>query len=366
MLLKFLNWVKKTDTKSHKYNWRLEIGKMYEVLMNQNDNINNKANFCMLTSENYKKAGKNSKAESLLKEYEKFSVNFEYFKHSEELENYSEIIEEIFEYADNIVENHSSYEILLYLMDDPELTMHHKGSVDFVEKSKKDFPLLHDFTKVLRDRNGFIIEKIVSDEAKDNHAIMEYYSRGISILYLPFITRIINTAYLKGKLSPKIVLQFLKEETWLGWDKIPNVGKNPYFRMIVPIINNYFYEWELVYLYNIPQPNFILTIDSLILKIEGLLKLVYSINNIIKEPTLNGATQDKSLKKLLEDRTCDLISEDNLFFLKYLLIDKSGLNLRNKVAHSLMKKGDYYVGNANLLILALLKICAFELNFKNE
>ena len=52
--------------------------------------------------------------------------------------------------------------------------------------------------------------------------------------------------------------------------------------------------------------------------------------------------------------------------LKYLLIDKSGLNLRNKVAHSLMKKRDYYWGNANLLILALLKICAFKLNLKRN
>ena len=355
----------KTD-KNSQYNWRLEIGKMYECLMNQNDNANIKADFCILASENYKKSGANSEAETLLKQYEKFSADFQYFKHSEEIENYSEIMDSIFDYADSIVENCSSYEILQYLMNDPELTKHHKGGLEFVEKSKRDFPLLHAFSKNLRDRNGFVIEKIVSDEEKDNHAVMEYYSGGISIFYLPFISRIINTAYFKGKLSPKIVLQFLKEETWLGWGEIPNVGENPYFMMIVPIINNYFYELELIYLYNIPQPNFILTIDSLILKIEGMLKLVYSIDNVIKEPTGDGATQDKSLNKLLEYGTFDLISEDDLFFLKYLLIDKSGLNLRNKVAHSLMKKGDYYWGNANLLILALLKICAFKLNLKRN
>ena len=356
----------KTDTKSQQYNWRLEIGKMYEVLMNQNDNASIKANFCILASENYKKAGANSEAETLLKQYEKFSADFQYFKHSEEIENYSEIMDGVLGYADSIVENCSSYEILLYLMNDPELTMHHKGSLDFVEKSKRNFPLLYAFSKSLLDKNGFIIKRIVSDEEKDNHAIMEYYSQGISIFYLPFITQIINTAYFKGKLSPKIVLQFLKEETWLGWAEIPNVGENPYFMMIVPIINNYFYELELIYLYNIPQPNFILTIDSLILKIEGILKLVYSIDNIIKEPTSDGATQDKSLNKLLDYGNFDLMSEDDLFFLKYLLIDKSGLNLRNKVAHSLMKKGDYYWGNANLLILALLKICAFKLNLKRN
>lgn len=350
----------KTNTKQ--YNWRLEIGKMYESLMNHAENINIKAHFCILASENYKKAGKKSKVETLLKEYEKFTPDFEYFKHSEKIEDYSETIEKVCDYADSIVENSSSYEILRYLMKNPELTTHYENSFDSVEKYKKNSPLLYACSKALHDENGFIVKKIVSDDENNNHALMSYYSMGITTIYLPFITRIIDTAYLKGKISPKIVLQFLKDETWFGWDEIPNVGENPYFKMIVPIINNYFYEWELIYLYNIPQPNFILTIDSLILKIEGILKLVYSIDNIIKEPTGDGATQDKSLNKLLENENCDLISEDDLFFLKYLLIDKTGLNLRNKVAHSLMKKEDYCLYNANLLILALLKICAFKLN----
>ena len=95
--IKVLELGEKTDTKSQQYNWRLEIGKMYEVLMNQTDNVNIKANFCILASENYKKAGEKSKAETLLKEYEKFTADFEYFKHSEEIENYSQIIEKVFE-----------------------------------------------------------------------------------------------------------------------------------------------------------------------------------------------------------------------------------------------------------------------------
>lgn len=354
----------KTDLKL-KYNWRLEIAKMYEELMNERNEANVKADFCVLACENYKKAGKTSKVEDLLKQYGEFSKDFEYYQHSEKLEGYSEMMKGVFDFADSIVENNDSDEILKYLMNDPELTMHYRGSLDFVKKSKMDFPLLHMFSKVLSDENGFVIKKITSDEEKDYFAVMEYYSWGISIFYLPFIKRIIDTAYIKGKLSPKIILEFLKTETWLGWEEIPNVGENPFFDMIVPIINNYFYEWELIYAYGIPQPHFILTIDSLILKIEGMLKLVYGINKIIKEPAGEGTIQDKSLDKLLKEN-CDLISEDDHFFLKYLLIDKSGLNLRNKVAHSLMKKRDYYWGNANLLILALLKICAFKLDFKKE
>lgn len=355
----------KTDSNTRTHNWRFEIAKMYENIMNEREEANVKAHFCILASENYKKAGKEAESEELLKQYNEYSKDFEYFSHSEKIENYSEMMDGVFEYADSIVENNESYEILKYLANDPELTMYYDGSWDFVEKSKKDFPLLHAFPVNLRDENGFVIEHIESDDEKDNHAVMQYYSWGISIFYLPFITRIINTAYIKGKLSPKIILDFLKEESWIGLGEIPGVGKNPFFMMLVPIINEYFRQWELIHLYNIPQPHFTLTIDSLILKIEGMLKLVYGIDRVIKEPTGHGAFQDKSLDKLLKEKS-DLISEDDYFFLKYLLIDKSGLNLRNKVAHSLMKKRDYYLGNANLLLLALLKICAFKLVYKKE
>ena len=183
---------------------------------------------------------------------------------------------------------------------------------------------------------------------------------------MPFISRIINTSYITGKLSPKIILEFLRDKTWLGLDEIHNVGKNDFLSMIVPIINNYFQEFELTYLYNIPAPHFSLFIDSLILKIEGILKLIYGIDNEIKEQKENGVIQDKSLNKILEDENFDFIPEDEIFFLKYLLIDKSGLNLRNKVAHSLMRKEDYNIGNANLLLLALLKLCSFQLYFNDK
>lgn len=251
----------------------------------------------------------------------------------------------------------------MYLMNDPGLREYHESSLSFVEQSKNDFPLLHMFPISLLDENGFVIKKIEPGDEADNHAAMQYYSWLIKFAYVPFITRIINSSYMVGKLSPKIILEFLRDETWLGWDEIPHVGKNDFLSMIVPIINNYFQEWELINLYGLPYPNFSLFIDSLILKIEGILKLIYGIDNEIKETTEDGSTQDKSLNKVLGDVNFDLIPDDDLFFLRYLLIDKSGLNLRNKVAHSLMKKEDYNLRNANLLFLALLKLCSFQLIF---
>lgn len=365
-VIKVLELGEKCDLKDKKYNWRLEIAKIYEKDMDESEDARIKAYHCLNASYNYKKAGKISESEELLGKYNEFPQDFEYMGFCEQIENGPELIEKMIEYADEFVEKNDSKYILMYLMNDSRLTEYHESSLSFVKLSKKDFPLLHIFPIALEDENGFTIKKIEPGDESDNHATMQYYNWLIKFAYLPFIIEIINFSYISGKLSPKIILEYLRDETWLGHQEIHGVGKNELFSMIVPIINNYFHEWESLYLYELPYPNFSLFIDSLILKIEGILKILYGIDNEIKETTEEGAIQDKSLNKILEDEHFNLISEDDLFFLRYLLIDKSGLNLRNKVAHSLMKKEEYNIGNANLLLLALLKLCSFQLVFKTE
>ena len=362
-ILQVLELGEKCDSKDKKYNWRLEMAKIHETEMNNSEDASIKAYYCLNASTNYKLAGKNSESEILLEKYVEFPPDFEYVEFHEEIENWPALLNQLMDYADEIVKHNNSNEILMYLMNDPRLTEYQKSSLSLVEKTKEDFPLLHMFPIALRDENGFVIKKIDPGDEADNHATMQHYSGLIRFAYVPFITRIINSSYIEGKLSPKIILEFLRDETWVGWDEILCVGKNDFLSMIVPIINNYFQEWELLNSYELPYPHFSLFIDSLILKIEGILKLVYGIDNEIKESTEDGSVQDKSLNKILEDDNFDLIPEDDLFFLRYLLIDKSGLNLRNKVAHSLMKKEDYNLRNANLLFLALLKLCSFQLIF---
>ena len=364
-VINLLELGEKCDLKDKKYNWRLEIARIHEKDMNESEDAI-KAYHCLNAIKNYKQAGETSKSEELLGKYREFSQYFDYNEYHQEIENWSEIVEQLREDAEKFVDQNDSKNILMYLMNDYRLTKHHKCSLSFAEFSKNNSPLLHALSIGLHDENGFLIKKIRPGVESDNHATMKHYNLLIQFAYLPFITQIIDSSYITGKLSPKIILEFLRDETWLGYDEIQGVGKNDFLPLIVPIINNYFHEWELLYLYNIPYPNFSLFIDSLILKIEGILKVIYSIENEIKETTEEISIQDKSLNKILEDENFNLISEDDIFFLRYLLIDKSGLNLRNKVAHSLMKKEEYYLGNANLLLLALLKLCSFQLKFKTK
>jgi len=353
----------KVDNKLQRkqYKWRLEIAKIYELQCEvSKDNL--KPYFAICAIENYKKAGKPSKVEKITEKYSlEYSNMFEYGSFRVKIENYEKSLGLIFDYADTLVNNNDSDYILKYLMQTPELKEHYKSSKEFVKSTKNELPLLFMFPTVLIDSDGMIFGRYETEEEKENHNIMYYYSKGIIYFYLPFITRIINKAYLEEKITPNIILNYLNEHSWLGQTFIPQIGENIFFSMIIPAINSYFNEWELSYVYNIPQPHFVLTIDSLILKLEGIIKLIYKMQKPIKKPTKKSTLEDKNLNDILEDDEFNLLPKEDLFFLRYLLIDKTGLNLRNKVAHSIMKKEDYNISNANLLIVALLKLCAFEL-----
>ena len=246
----------------------------------------------------------------------------------------------------------------------PQLIKCYKSAKNFAKNLKKDFPLLSLANKSLIDSNGFIIEHFESDDEKLNFDSMQYYSNFMGIVYLPFLRRIINSAFCNGKLSAYIFLNFLKENTWLGLDNIPKIKEKDFFRFIIMPIEAFFNELELMYIYGMPHPNFILTIDSLIFKMEGIIKFLFGLSNSIKETTKDYSAQDKSLNKILEDeKLTSVLNDYDIFFLRFLLIEKSGLNLRNKVAHSLMRIEDYNDANAYLLVLALLKLCSVQMQF---
>lgn len=346
------------------YKWRNEIGEIYEIMCNEGDD-SKKPHFSMLAIENYRKAGNKHKVDELLNKYQsQYSQMFNFSKFSVELEDYYDAISFINEFAEDLVENHDSEYILKYLTGDPDLRDSYKTTLNFVEKSKKDTPLLRMCPTVLINPEGVIFERFETDEERDKFVALDYYSNFMKLLYLPFLSRVINLSIIRGKLSSEILLDFLTKNSWLGLKEIPILGENKFLSMIVPAINVFFEEWELMFLHEYNHPHFVLTIDSLISKLEGIIKLIYSLDKSIKEPTGNRTLQDKSLKSIFKDEDFDVLPEEDLFFLRYLFTEKAGLNLRNKVAHCLMEKIEYNEHNANLLILALLKLCAFTLVFE--
>ena len=102
---------------------------------------------------------------------------------------------------------------------------------------------------------------------------------------------------------------------------------------------------------------YILSIDSLTLKFEGVLR---AFSRQIGAQTIeikeNGTQERISFDKLLEnEKITRLIPSDDLALFKFLF-SKDKLNLRNNVAHCFYKPNDYSASIVWLLICAFLKL----------
>jgi len=111
-------------------------------------------------------------------------------------------------------------------------------------------------------------------------------------------------------------------------------------------------------------PNFIAATDSLVLKSEYLLREICTFLGIhtfkpnVRKP---GIIMEKTLDDLLIDLK-GKISEDDHFFIKFVLSDKVGYNLRNKLAHGLMDNIDYQLEHVLLAIIIILKLSNYQFN----
>jgi hypothetical protein len=137
--------------------------------------------------------------------------------------------------------------------------------------------------------------------------------------------------------------------------------------LISPAIVEYFVQvqsWQFASRY---KPNFVLCIDSLTLKMEGLLRnFAERLNVSTTVGAKGGGTQEALLGNILENEIIQAyFSEDDIQFFKYLFANEGGLNMRNKVAHSLYNIMDYDLDKMHLLFIALIRIAQYDVT-ENE
>jgi len=173
-----------------------------------------------------------------------------------------------------------------------------------------------------------------------------------------------------NKISIQDILIYFRNNTWFGKNLLnESYGKKyeyNWLNLLIPTLNEYFNQIYLLTINSNIKPNFILCIDSLTLKFEGIIRDICKIIGItttyFSNDKFNNPTEsEKDINQLLrESKLAELINKDDLFFLKFLLISKDGFNLRNDIAHSFYKYEDYTFYKANLLFLALLKISKYD------
>lgn len=347
------------------YNWRLFIAESYELWMKQTEkNALIATDFCQKALENYRLIKNKDKIEELEKKYLqlKSSINLEPIEYSYDSKEYIEYCKQL---ARDIAKRDPE-EIMGLLMYDEALLPTYKDISSEADKRSKENPIGNFFPPVILDDNGHAVQYFYGDEGTKIHNILDIYKIFLEITYLHRINIIILEAIKMRKLSAKIFINLLQNHSWFInpiTKDLPNGRKLEYnwLSLIAPAIIEYFNQMDY-FLASGNYPNLILPLDSLTLKIEGIIRELCKSVDVItftqrKDENGNIITLEKDINALLhEQKINELLDDDDLILLKFLLVEKAGYNLRHNIAHSLMTFEHYNINFMHLLILALLRL----------
>lgn len=276
---------------------------------------------------------------------------------------------------DQTIANSNEQEIIEHFIDTPwyktieEINDHTSNTADF--------PLSSIFPTDIKDKFGNTIARYVTAEEREEFRFWENYGVLFQLGSQTMFNFFTSAIYAK-KLSYQSVLSYL-ETTWFN-DPImrkyagqrEEVEIKP-IDILKPGLKRIFSEFELVSSDNEHPYDTITIIDSLTLKIESLLRYFCEHIGIptFKSKQLRG--KQIFMEKLLDDLLSDIahqpkhkptqntgFDEEDRTMLRYVLVEKVGFNLRNKVAHGLMDESEYSFMLVVILFSLILKLSKYK------
>ena len=342
--------------------WDLLQAKYYGKEMKKAEKINNyfsSASWCKNAITYYKKIKNRTKINYLMKKYENLCKNTKYQKF--ELQPV-DLKEEIIKLQKRIDKADTKTIISdLYYMFIPQ----YKTCKQTAEKNIKNSTIFLFCSTVYTDIYGHTVGYSDNDKENLKHELWNVY-RIIFDVNSKLLYQYIFYAIKSGKLNALIFLEYLKT-TWYYETFNKNltedyVLKYRWFEHIKEPIISYFHK-QIEILNNKYQVTYINEVDSLTLKIEGILRNIVEIANLKEFPVRvlvsdnNGReiSKWKSINDLLWDKNIfKILSEDDVWFMRFFLIDY--IDLRNDVAHCLLLspyQEQYYLSTQWLLIVLL-------------
>ncbi len=369
--IQMLELGEKVDEKQGKktHEWRRQIAELYETLMRARENDFASLTFCQLAIDNYKKIKDEKKIKELEKRYSelKGSVKLRKFEMKIDL---TEHVKKCREIAEKITQNKPE-EIIKFLMLDKNLLPRFKDMEKVSGELNKEYPLQHLFPKEIIDQSGHTAQHFSDENERKYYGMLQQYDMELKLNKMYLINEIFFAAIQERKLSASILLEFLRQYSWFGKNIPKKLEKDKiiqynWLNLIAPALHEYFLQIHYYFQNPANYPNLVLSIDSLTLKIEGLLRDICRFagvptfyttkdrngRNIAREKDIHALLHEKAVKKLFD--------EDDLLFFKFLLVEQAGYNLRHRIAHSLMLFREYRIIYMHLLIFALLKLGKYD------
>lgn len=222
------------------------------------------------------------------------------------------------------------------------------------------------FTPQVIDKYGNILKVYKTDDEKCEHYQLNYFNQSSQVI-LQILTPILINSLKNEKISYIEIEEHLKN-TWLNEPVEWFMGGQPRrvipLKVIIPGIKIFITELENRIKDKNYEANFTLCIDSLAIKVEQILRYM---SKRIEIPTFryveesgSTLTDEKPMSKLLEDLGNN-IERDDYVLIKYLLNEKGGENIRNKVAHGLLDADEYTIHIAVILLSIILRLSHYKI-----
>ena len=366
--IEFLEIGEAVDRKFNKqsYPWNQRIAQHYEALIEIFENGPNVALFfCVNAIEIYKKIHDKEKVKELEQRYSELKDSMVFGTFEKEID-LTQDLKKYAEAAKEFVKNESSEEIIQYLILGKDLLPTYNEVAKSMKEQIKGSPLPHMLSKVQHDQNANPVQYFDSEEEKKHFDILSGYKLQLELANIHLIWAVFREAILKNKLTFSVLIDFIEKHCWYGKNLSKRLTNN-WLALIAPALYEYFRQMDFYFADPTRNfPNFVLSLDSLTLKIEGIFRDLCQLSGIavshqIKDNSGRNIVHEKDINALLhEDTIKKLFDEDDLLFFKFLLIEKSGYNLRNKIAHSLMSFQEYGYDYMHLVILALLRLGKYD------
>lgn len=341
---------------SNKYNWFDEIGKTYEDFAEEREDSKLIQNIHLSKSmEYYQKGGNPQKSEETsikLKKVQKELKLAEIInKFTVDERTVNEFMIELYKIPLN------SNQFIEYLIHDKN-----KFLIPKLEKDDANYnnlsdnsPLFSLFCQLKLDNNHNITQILNNDD--EEKRIMDTNHRHYSLSF------IFQNIFLKEMFSHTHDLEIFTYNALITYlsncQKFLNIsdGEKPLLYYFKPIIKEYFKQLELMS--SNEECNYVLFIDSIVSKLEYMVRKLCEIYNIsMLKSQGKGTTSEKLLHDFFKDpKFKEVLLEKDYDFIKYVLL-KPGLNLRNKSAHG-FDLSIYTFDKANLLLLCFFRLLKY-------
>lgn len=349
-------------------NWTRRIAESYEALLGliKTESMLS-LDFCRDALVYYRKIKDKRKIEELEKTYFslKTSVKFHRFEYKDDVSNH---IKECISIAKKVVQQHPEDIIKILSLDNSLLPLF-KDVEKFADNERNQIPILYKLQSSITDQYGHTVQHLVTDDEKKYYGMHRHYKEQLEMkIYL--INAIFFEAIKQRKFNISALLLFFRKYSWFGRTFKKTYADNQelehnWLNLLIPSLNEYFTQLEYAFSSG-NEPNFVLSIDSLSLKIEGLMRDMLIFTGVstfyfMEDEHGKQVAREKDIGALLHDEKMkELFDEDDLLFFRFLLVEKAGHNLRHRIAHSLLLYQEYHINFMHLLILALLKLGKYD------